>query len=167
VKRILARFVAGATLLVLSGCGVSIGSRHAATTTATTAATPVPADLINYARNVTPVLTNGIDEAKKLRATFDTSSMSDVGNACSTYGDTLANNRGAFTAASAPSGATKLYKDTLKGYKLILGAVIECGMASDSNSSSQLNTSASDLDTGISLLSSVQSSLSGWSSAKP
>jgi hypothetical protein len=163
------RIIAAACFcLAIAGCG-SPGTAAKPPTTVTTtkvAATPSPTaatpELANYAVLAQPVVRSGITQVTLLLKEMKSGSLSQLGRTCSTAGGTLSSNRDAFTTVSPPLGAKKLYSAAKHGYSIMLGATDECGIASDSNSSSALATAAQDLQTGLRQLISTQSTLVGW-----
>lgn len=150
---------------LLAGCGQSAAPRTVPPTPRPQA-TPIPNDLVAYAASVDPTVKTTIQEGDNLLSQMQQHDMSAVANACVLAGGDFANYQTAFHLGYAPSGASAVSNDGTAGYKLILAATDECGMAADSSSKSQMSSAWSDLRHGLGLLGQAESTMAPWDRAK-
>jgi hypothetical protein len=90
-------------------------------------------------------------------------STASVGNECSATGGDLSNAQSSFHGTFTPKAAQAVFRLAQTGYMLSLVATDECGMASDSNSKSEMKTATSDLDRGLKYLEQANATLTLWS----
>jgi hypothetical protein len=93
-------------------------------------------------------------------------SASQLGNTCELAGTRLSNLAATFHGIYTPPGSGRVYSVGSSGYKLVLAATDECGIAADGSDNSALKTAAGDLQSGISDLYSAESLVAPWHSAK-
>lgn len=155
--------------LVLSGCGKASVARPAPTTTHPTP-TAVPSPLISFASYSDPLIKTTISEGTGVLALMKTAEkknadLSLLGDQCTLAGGDMSGSRTALIAGYLPAAASA-YKQILAGYKLVLAATDECGVAADAVSHSGVKTAATDLSNGMKLLSGVEASLATWQANK-
>jgi hypothetical protein len=111
-------------------------------------------------------VTATLEQGRQLAGDMQQQAVPDVGTTCSAVGGQLASEYSAFEAVYLPSSARSISSDARTGYRTVLSAVDECGMASDSNSRKQMKVALHDLDSGLWYLGRVQAHLKTWSGAQ-
>jgi hypothetical protein len=170
MRRIAGTGTAFAVLAVLlSACG---GSASGSTPTAAPAATRVPvtpiaAPLVAYGSYTNPILKTSITEVRQVMTRFHKPDFETLGDQCSLAGGDLSNQQTSFHGAFAPSLTARLvFRKAESGYKLVLSAMDECGMAADQRSKSQLSTADKDMKNGLNDLVRAEASTAHWESGK-
>jgi hypothetical protein len=152
--------------LALSACGQSSSARPPATPTPHVVVTPVPSSLQSFASYGDPILRTSIGESAQLLQQMKHEDLYLLGNDCSLFGGDLSNSQIALRSGYAPNAvALATYQVANAGFKLVLAATDECGMAADAHSRQQMKAAMYDLWRGMNLLSSAESRLSKWQSS--
>jgi hypothetical protein len=154
-----------ASTLLLAGCG-SRAAAPPASPTPKPVITPVPQILAAYADNTSPTITHSVKVARYLLSQMQNKSPTDVSGSCNSTASRLSNLRAIWVNTWFPYQAASIRKTIGNGFKYSLGAAQECGLASDQNSSSAMQTAISDMRAGIRDLSSAQATELHWQAAK-
>lgn len=164
-SRFLGLCLAGAALtLAVAGCASS-SAAPPPPTAVHAHGTPVPTVLIAYGSAALNVVTGSVEQGRQLADQMKHESPEDAGLACSDAGGLFSSQYDAFRSVYLPSSARSVSGDARTGYRTVLSAIDECGMAADANARSQLKVALRDLKSGLWYLGRVQSRLQTWSSA--
>jgi hypothetical protein len=162
--RILSVGVAVACLgLLLSACGQSaapasapVKSRPQATSTA------VPSPLVAFASYSDPILRTSLGEGSDLLQKMKHSKPGDLGDQCGMVGGDLSNSQTALRLGYTPRQGMPAFHTAVQGFKLVLSASDECGMAADTNSPGEMKVATKDMEYGLWLLSQAESAMAHW-----
>jgi hypothetical protein len=150
-----------------AGCGNKQAVPPTPTLVPTPRYTPIPADLSGYASAVGPVLDAAIGSTQGLIKAMQSADLRTQGDVCDTYGGDLANDQTAVRSTFTPRIQRNIYYTANSGFKLVLSAIDECGMASDANSKQQMKHAAGDARQGLGDLRQAQSMVKRWVPATP
>lgn len=132
--------------------------------------TPVPVTLVGYASLAAPTLKVTVAEGQHLLAQMKgarkTQSLLDLANECTLVGGDLSNDQTTFTSTYVPPRAKGVYSAAVSGYKLVLAATDECGMAADTASRKSMRSAAKDLYDGLRILDKSASTVTPWFEAQ-
>jgi hypothetical protein len=164
---ILGRLLAGTLLAAgVAGCAAS-NAAPPPHVTAHSQATPVPTVLVAYGSAALNTVNGTLVQGQQLADQMKHDSFEDAGLACSNAGGMMSGQYDAFQAVYLPPTAYRaVYADARTGYRTVLSAIDECGMAADGSSRAQMKVALHDLDNGLLYLGRVQSLLKSWSTAQ-
>lgn len=149
--------------MVLSACThTAAPPRPTPDPNATPTATPIPPVLKAYAQAVRPVLQGSTSEAAALESKMKHDALSVVGDECSTFGGDFQSAQAAIRGTYTPPAALVVYHHANNGYRLLAVSTDECGLASDTNSKSEMRSAISDLHAGMSDLASAYDLTKPW-----
>jgi hypothetical protein len=161
--------LAGSLCLLLSACG-SNSAALKPTAVPRPVTTPVPETLVGYASLAAPTLKVSVAEGKQLlsqmKSAKKTQALLDLANECTLVGGDLSNYQTSFTSTYVPPTAKSVYNAAAGGYKLVLAATDECGMAADSASHQSMQSAARDLYTGLRILDQSAKKVTPWFEAQ-
>jgi hypothetical protein len=165
-SRLAGRLLAGALLAAgVAGCAAS-NAAPPPKVAARSQATPVPTVLVAYGSAALNTVNVTLVEGQQLASQMKHDSFEDVSNACSDAGGIVSGQYDAFQSVYLPPTAHAIvYGDARVGYRTVLSAIDECGMAADGSSRSQLKVALHDLASGLWYLGRVESHLKTWSVA--
>jgi hypothetical protein len=101
-----------------------------------------------------------------MKAARKTQSLLDLANECTLVGGDLSNDQTTFTSTYVPPRAKGVYSAAVSGYKLVLAATDECGMAADTASRKSMRSAAKDLYDGLRILDKSASTVTPWFEAQ-
>lgn len=149
--------------VILAGCGGNSAAPKRLIPTPAPRATSVPNLLVAYAQLVDPTLKGTIGEGRQLLAMLKPSAdLSVLGNYCSTVGGDFANFQSAVHTGLTPAPAHTSASMAAQGFKIILAATDECGMAADAANKPEIKTAASDLKSGLYLIARADATVAPW-----
>lgn len=148
--------------LALSACASTVASSPPATAKPKAVGTPVPPVLAAYARLVQPVLQMSTAEAKALYSKMKSENYEVLGNDCSTFGGQFQSSQATVRGTYTPHKALAVYYKANSGYKLMLSATDECGMATDAGNKKLMKTARNDLRAGISIVDQAYTATKAW-----
>lgn len=154
----------GGLLLLVSGCSQGASARYVSPVTRTEART-VTADVATYASVVGLSLKLGVEAGSTLLAEMRSSSPDTLATVCSTSGEQFSEMYDTFRRIPAPAGARPVAARAVTGFKVLLSAIDECGMAADGVSRSQMSTAARDMSYALWQMTSAQTVLTRWAFA--
>ncbi|MGH2443111.1 MAG: hypothetical protein ACRDFX_08110 [Chloroflexota bacterium] len=147
---------------VLAGCGQAAGAPPIKSSPKPHS-TPVPAALVGYSSAAVTTLQMTLHEAGSLVSGVHHTDSGTLANECSLAGADFANQYSAFQSVYVPVDARTVRSNATVGYKDILGAIDECGMAGDMGSKSQLKVALKDMNSGLGYISRAEAALHSWS----
>ena len=148
--------------ILVAGCGSSAAPKTPVATPAPRT-TAIPNELVSYAQLVDPTLKATIGEGRQLLAELKPSAdMSILGNYCSSVGGDFANFQAAAHTGFTPAAAHNSASMATNGFKIILAATDECGMAADASNKPEIKAAAGDLRYGLYLLTRADATVSPW-----
>jgi hypothetical protein len=125
--------------------------------------TPIPANLVSYARTVNPILALDIKSIHKLRDTItSTNEMDVVAAKCSQEGTALETDSISVESISEPVEARTFFGAAVRGYNTALVATTDCGTAADTVSKSGLAAAARDFASAEKDLTSASVGIGKW-----
>lgn len=149
--------------LVLSACGQS-ASPASAPVKSRPQATPttVPSPLVAFASYSDPILRTSLGEGSDLLQKMNHDKPADLGDQCGLVGGDLSNSQTALHLGTTPSQGMTAFRTAVSGFKYVLSATDECGMAADTNSRTQMKVAAKDMEYGMWLLNQAESAMARW-----
>lgn len=115
-------------------------------------ATPIPPVLHAYSQVVQPLIRMSTAEAAALESKMRHDNLSVVGDECSIFGGDFQSAEVTMRGTFTPKLAMPVYYHANNGYRLLAVSTDECGLASDTNSKSEMRSAIADLRSGVSLL---------------
>lgn len=150
--------------LLLSACTHSaVPPKATAIVKVSPTATPIPPVLQAYAQAVQPLMRMSTSEAAALESKMKHDSLSLLGDECSTFGGDFQSAGATIRATFTPRLAMPVYYHASNGYRLLAVSTDECGLASDTNSKSEVRSAISDLRAGVSLIDYAYGLTKRWS----
>lgn len=156
--------VGAALVLLVAGCASS-SAAPPPKTVAHAQATAVPTVLVAYGSAALNTVKVTLVQGQQLAGQMSRDATTDAGLACDTAAPLFSSQYDAFQSVYLPTSAHAVYSDARAGYRTILSAIDECGMASDSNAPKQMRIALHDLNTGLWYVGRAQSRLLAWSAA--
>jgi len=157
--------LAGAILtLLVAGCASS-SAAPPPQTAAHPQVTPVPTVLVAYGSAALNTVKVTLQQGQQLASQMKHNAPEDAGLACSNSAPLFSGQYDAFQSVYLPPSAHSVYGDARTGYRTVLSAIDECGMAADENARAQMRVALRDLNSGLWYLGRVQNRLQSWSGA--
>lgn len=161
-RRLCVASLALLTSVVLSACTHAAAPVPTVDPHATATATPIPPVLAAYVQAVRPLLQMSTAEGKSLLTKMQHDDLSVVGDECSTFGGDFQSAQATIRGTYTPHPATRVYVHAHNGYRLLAVSTDECGLASDTNSKSEMKSAVADLKSGLAELNMAYNLTKPW-----
>lgn len=145
---------------LLSACGTT--AARVILTTPRPGPSAVPAMLVGYSSTIKSSLDGAVAQTDDLLPRLRHESGITLGNDCSAAAETYSNLYSTLTSVYTPSTAANTRSRAVAGFKLLLAATDECGLAADSQSPDEARVARADLIRGLKAVSSARDTITVW-----